>query len=79
MVHGDLVIDAAVNVENSEPVPLNDSLIPNLQKIQKLVGVDRVLFSSSKASIIKSDEEIEGIIAKGILNTQLKKYLGELF
>jgi len=77
MVHGDLVVDAAVNVENSEPIPLNDSLIPNLQNIQKLPGVERMLFSSSKASIVKSDEEIEGIIAKGISNTQLKKYLGE--
>ncbi len=77
MVHGDLVVDAAVNVENSEPYPLNDSLILNLQKIQKLPGVDRVLFSSSKASIVKSDEEIEGIIAKGISITQLKNYLGE--
>ena len=77
MVHGDLVVDAAVNVENSEPIPLNDSLIPNLQNIQKLPGVERILFSSSKASIIKSDEEIEGIIAKGISKNQLKKYLGE--
>jgi len=77
MVHGDLVLDAVVNVENSEPIPLNDSLIPNLRKIQKFTGVDRDLFSSSKASIVKSDEEIEGIIAKGISKNQLKKYLGE--
>jgi lipoprotein-releasing system permease protein len=48
-----------------------------LQHIQKLPGVDRILFSSSKASIVKSDEEIEGIIAKGISKTQLKTYLGE--
>ena len=77
MVHGDLVVDAAANVENSEPIPLNDSLLPNLQAIKKLNGVDRVLFSSSKASIVKSDEEIEGIIAKGIAIHQLKQYLGE--
>lgn len=77
MVHGDLVVDAVSNVENSEPIPLHDSLLPNLRKIQSLSGIQRVLFSSSKASIVKSDEEIEGIIAKGIDLIQLKEYLGE--
>ena len=77
MVHGDIIIDAAMNVENSEPIPLHDSVLHDLQLIEKIKGVDHVLFSSSKASIIKSDDEIEGIVAKGISYSKLSTYLGE--
>ena len=77
LIHGDFVIDAPTNVENGDPQPFADSLKTSLDRLMSLKNIKRVLISSSKASIIKSDEEIEGIVAKGIELSALKSYLGE--
>lgn len=77
LVHGDFVLDAATNVENGDPQPFHDSLEKSILKLKSLKSIKNIILSSSKASIIKSDEEIEGIIAKGIKSDDLKGYLGD--
>ncbi len=77
MIHGDFVLDAPTNVENGDPQPFSDSLKPEIQKLLSLKNIKRILISTSKASIIKSEEEIEGIVAKGIQISQIKPYLGD--
>lgn len=77
LVHGDFVLDALSNVENGDPQPFHDSLENSIAKLMSLKGIKNILLSSSKASIIKSEDEIEGIIAKGIQYHDLKTYLGD--
>ena len=77
LVHGDFVLDATSNVENGDPQPFHDSLEQSILKLKSLKGIKKIILSSSKSSIIKSEEEIEGIIAKGIQRNDLKGYLGD--
>ena len=77
LVHGDFVLDASSNVENGDPQPFHDSLEQSILKLKSLKGIQKIILSSSKSSIIKSEEEIEGIIAKGIQRNDLKGYLGD--
>ena len=77
LVHGDFVLDASSNVENGDPQPFHDSLEKSILKLKSLKGIKNIILSSSKTSIIKSEEEIEGIIAKGIQRNDLKGYLGD--
>ena len=78
-LHGDFIIDSGLNTENGEPKPIPDSLFSKLGNIPKINGVKMALASSSKACIVKSNEELEGLIAKGIPKTMhsayLKKYI----
>ncbi len=76
LIHGDFVLDAPTNVENGDPQPFSDTLKSEIEKLMSLQNIKRILISTSKASIIKSDEEIEGIVAKGIQISQIAPYLG---
>lgn len=76
LIHGDFVIDAPTNVENGDPQPFADSLLNSISQLKSIKNIKRMLVSSSKASIVKSEEEIEGIVAKGIDIQDIKPYLG---
>ena len=76
LIHGDFVLDAPTNVENGDPQPFADSMLNSINQLTSIKNIKRILVSSSKASIVKSDEEIEGIVAKGIGIHDMKPYLG---
>lgn len=65
-VQGDFVIDSGRNIESGEPYPLHDSEVVKVLNFSQLTGVQRIIPSASKAVVLKSEEEIEGLIAKGV-------------
>jgi len=65
-VQGDFIIDSGRNIESGEPFAIDNVDVDSMLKIQKIDGVGRVLPSASKACIIKSNDDIEGLLAKGI-------------
>ncbi len=67
-VQGDFIIDSGRNIESGEPFPLADDEVKSLDSLVLIPGISRVIPSASKACIIKSSEDIEGLIAKGIDN-----------
>lgn len=65
-VQGHFIIDSGKNIESGEPFPISDTDVKSLSDIAKVSGITRVIPSASKACIIKSNEELEGLLAKGI-------------
>ena len=65
-VQGHFIIDSGKNIESGEPFPISDIDVKALNDIANVPGVTRVIPSASKACIIKSNEELEGLLAKGI-------------
>jgi len=65
-VQGDFIIDSGRNIESGEPFPIDDVDVDSMLKISQIPGVLRVVPSASKACIIKSRDDIEGLLAKGI-------------
>ena len=76
-LHGDFIIDSGLNTENGEPKPIPDSLFSKLEDISKINGVKMAVASSSKACIVKSNEDLEGLIAKGIPKDKFTAYMGK--
>jgi lipoprotein-releasing system permease protein len=76
-LHGDFIIDSGLNTENGEPKPIPDSLFSKLEDISKINGVKVAVASSSKACIVKSNEDLEGLIAKGIPKDKFTAYMGK--
>lgn len=68
-VQGDFIIDSGRNIESGEPFPLSNTDVATMLQIRDIPGVKRVIPSASKACIIKSEENIEGLMAKGIDST----------
>ena len=68
-VQGDFIIDSGRNIESGEPFPLSNTDVATMLQIRDIPGVKRVIPSASKACIIKSEEDIEGLMAKGIDST----------
>lgn len=75
LIHGDFIIDATDNTETGEPrsFPITD--IHAFSSLKKIEIVENVLPSFSKACILKSDDEIEGLIAKGVDRNKILAYL----
>ena len=73
-VQGDFIIDSGRNIESGEPFPLSNTDVATMLQIRDIPGVRRVIPSASKACIIKSEEDIEGLMAKGIDSTSLSYF-----
>ncbi len=75
-LHGDFIIDNAANLENAEPIPFIREKGSNIEKV--LVNSTHVknwTISCSKASIIKGEEDLDGVVANGMDFTQVKSIL----
>lgn len=70
-IHGDFIIDSGENIEDGDPILISNRTIDALAPIKEINGVDKVMISSAKACILKSDEEMEGLIAKGVSNQSM--------
>jgi len=73
-VQGDFIIDSGLNIESGEPFPLSDTDVVAMRGIAKIKGVSRLVPTASKACIVKSEEDIEGLMAKGIDSNSLKYF-----
>lgn len=71
-VHGSYIIDHAANVEGAEPLVVSSKHLPNFMggaatgKEILPEGVERAAISASKACIVKGEEELDGVVAKGM-------------
>lgn len=63
-VHGNFIIDHAANVEGSEPLVIQSKSIT--KNLSIFPGIERIAISSSKACIIKGEDEIDGVVSKGM-------------
>lgn len=72
-VHGNYIIDHAANMEGADPLVVGSNFLPRFIKngipdsvaLSKL-GIARAAISASKAGIIKGEEDIDGVVAKGM-------------
>lgn len=76
-LNGDFIIDSGLNTESGEPKTIPDSLFNRLYSIRDIDGVKLAMPSTSKACIVKSNEELEGLIAKGIPLDNWQGYVGK--
>ncbi len=72
-VHGNYIIDHAANMEGADPLVVGPQFLPNFIKTGKAntaelasMGIERAAISASKAGIIKGEEDIDGVVAKGM-------------
>ena len=68
-LHGDFIIDDAGNTENAEPRPFANQLPTgkNLDEVlKKIPGITAIQMINSKACIMKSDIELDGVVANGM-------------
>ena len=80
-INGDLVIDDISNTEGSEPVPMGSNLLAFTPDIQSVKGIESVSVCAVRPCIVKGENEIEGMVAKGVsgnydftyLKNQLKR------
>ena len=81
-VHGNFIVDHAANVEGAEPLVVSSSHLPSFLKggskspLLLNMGVDRAAISASKACIIKGDEDLDGVVAKGMDETDFEFGMG---
>ena len=75
-VQGDFIIDSGRNIESGEPFPMSDTDVVAMLRIKQIKGVSRVVPTASKACIVKSEEDIEGLMAKGIDSQSLEYFEG---
>lgn len=68
-LHGDYIIDDAGNTESAEPKPFSKWL-PNGKNIEDVLanikGISSIQKINSKACIIKSEVELDGVVANGM-------------
>lgn len=74
-IQGDFIIDSGKNVENGEPNPISNKDVDSILKQLKSNSMLKVISTSAKACILKSDEELEGVLAKGIDPAMIEAYL----
>jgi len=67
-INGDLVIDDIINTEGSEPIPMGAKLLAFTTDIQSVKGVQSVSVCAVRPCIVKGENEIEGMVAKGVSN-----------
>ena len=71
-IHGSYIVDHAANVEGAEPLVISSMHLPAfIQKGSnardlKNMGVARAAISASKACIVKGEDDLDGMIAKGM-------------
>lgn len=75
-LHGDFIIDNAANLENAEPIPFVREKSSNIEKVlANSTSVKNWTISCSKASIIKGEEDLDGVVANGMDQTQVSSIL----
>jgi ABC-type lipoprotein release transport system permease subunit len=74
-IHGDFIIDSGENIEEGDPILIDNQTVESLNAINNITGVDKVVKSSAKACILKSEEEMEGLIAKGVSHKSITDVL----
>ncbi len=74
-IQGDFIIDSGKNVENGEPNPISNKDVDGILKQLKSNSMLKVISTSAKACILKSDDELEGVLAKGIDPSMVDDYL----
>jgi lipoprotein-releasing system permease protein len=65
-INGDLVIDDISNTEGSEPIPMLAKQLAFTPDIESVQGVQSVAVCAVRPCIVKGQNEIEGMVAKGI-------------
>jgi lipoprotein-releasing system permease protein len=71
-IHGSYIVDHAANVEGAEPLVISSMHLPEFMqkgsnsKELKNMGVSRAAISASKACIVKGEDDLDGMIAKGM-------------
>jgi lipoprotein-releasing system permease protein len=71
-IHGSYIVDHAANVEGAEPLVISSMHLPvfmqkgSNSKELKNMGVSRAAISASKACIVKGEDDLDGMIAKGM-------------
>ena len=74
-IQGDFILDSGKNVENGEPNPISNKDVEVILKKLKSNSMLKVISTSAKACILKSDDELEGVLAKGIDPAMIEAYL----
>lgn len=74
-INGDFIIDSGENIEEGDPILIDNQTVASLNGLNKIVGVDKVVQSSAKACILKSEDEMEGLIAKGVSHISITDVL----
>lgn len=73
-VQGDFIVDSGRNIESGEPFPIEDKDVSVIELFDTLSEVESAIPSTSKACVIKSNEEIEGLLSKGLSRKYLQKF-----
>lgn len=73
-VHGNFIIDHASNVEGAEPLPIAPEYLPTRSDLPQF---KRMAISISKACIVKTEDDIDGAIAKGMLREDVAYSMGD--
>lgn len=63
---GHIVVEDIANVEGSEPAPMDSRYLNLGKEIKAVPGVKHVAVVSLRPCIAKGEEEIEGMVAKGV-------------
>ncbi|MCL9979883.1 MAG: FtsX-like permease family protein [Bacteroidia bacterium] len=78
-IQGDFIVDAGNNIENGEPNPIDNKLVSQFLDSLKTQPwrnqIEQIIPSTSKACVLKSKDEIEGVLVKTIPTNQLDQYL----
>lgn len=78
-IQGDFIVDAGNNIENGEPNPIENKLVTQFLdsfSVQSWKNqIQEIIPSSSKACVLKSNDEIEGVLVKTIPTNKLDQYL----
>ncbi len=74
-IQGDFIIDSGKNVENGEPTPIANKDVDSILHQVKSNSMFKVIPTSAKACILKSDFELEGVLAKGIEKQKVENFL----
>ncbi|MEY3964881.1 MAG: hypothetical protein RL263_49, partial [Bacteroidota bacterium] len=78
-IQGDFIVDAGNNIENGEPNPIDNQLVSQFLDSLKTQPwrnqIEQIIPSTSKACVLKSKDEIEGVLVKTIPTNQLDQYL----
>jgi lipoprotein-releasing system permease protein len=65
-IQGDFIVDSGKNVENGEPNPIANQDVESILRNLDSKLIERAIPTSAKACILKSEDELEGVLAKGI-------------
>lgn len=78
-VHGSYIVDHIANVEGAEPMVISSKYLPNFVKQGGTLprGISRAAVSASKACIIKGEDELDGVVAKGMQLGDFEFAMGE--